>query len=307
LAALLVCVVDGSQVKGGASEMKEQTMKTVQRAWGAGRWFPGSESALRQAVVRYMADASPPAVSGRVVSAIAPHAGYQYSGPVAGYTFRVLRDQAADGGGPETVVVLGFTHRNSFAGCALLDGDAVRTPLGAVALDREAAAILCAAGRRVFEDGRPHRGEHSAENEIPFVQAALPDAGLVVALIGDHEEDTLRELVAGLEALAKKKRIVVVASTDLLHDPDYDRVTKTDKQTLALIEKLDDAALLKTWSLREQVCCGIAPVAAAIRFARTQGKASGRVLHYRNSGDDYPESRGNWVVGYGAVVFTVSD
>jgi len=306
-AAMVVCGMLGGETKGGQSDLKKQQVRTVQRAWGAGRWFPTGEAALREAVTRYMDEASPPAVTGRIVAAIAPHAGYQYSGSVAGYTFRALRDQVGAGKGPETVVVLGFTHRDSFTGCGLLDGDAIRTPLGDALLDREAARILCGAGRRVFEDARPHRGEHSAENEIPFIQAAAPDAKLVVGLIGDHQDETVTQLVEGLRALAKKKRIVVVASTDLLHDASYERVTKTDKVTLALIEKLDYQALLRTWSHREQVCCGIAPVVAAIRFARSQGEASGQVLYYRNSGDDYPESRGNWVVGYGAVIFTVSD
>ncbi len=56
-----------------------------------------------------------------------------------------------------------------------------------------------------------------------------------------------------------------------------------------------------------QICCGIAPVIAAMRFAATQGQADCLVLHYRNSGDDYPESRGDWVVGYGSAIFTVLD
>jgi AmmeMemoRadiSam system protein B len=64
--------------------------------------------------------------------------------------------------------------------------------------------------------------------------------------------------------------------------------------------------LLKSWSYGHQVCCGIGPVVSALRFAQSQGCTQGVLLHYRNSGDDFPESRGNWVVGYGAVVFSAA-
>jgi len=278
--------------------------KQIRQVWGAGRWFPGGREELQAAVNGYMDAASPPAVSGRIVAAIAPHAGYPYSGPVAGYTFRALRDAESR---PATVVVLGFSHRGGFPGVALLDGDVLRTPLGDAVLDVDAARVLAAGSDRIVEDARPHRGEHSAENQVPFVQAALPDARLVVGLIGDHRDETLDELVAGLRKLAERKPIMVLASTDLLHDPDYELVSRTDRKTLELIANLDDAALLRQWDYGNQICCGIGPVVAAIRFAKTRGEADGTLLHYRNSGDDHPESRGNWVVGYGAVVFAVSD
>ncbi len=80
-------------------------------------------------------------------------------------------------------------------------------------------------------------------------------------------------------------------------------MTKTDKNTLQLMGDMNYAAILKSWNYENQVCCGIGPVIAAMKFAAAQGAAKGHVLAYRNSGDDFPESRGNWVVGYGAVVY----
>jgi MEMO1 family protein len=281
--------------------------KVVRNALGAGRWFPGTPETLRSAVSGYIDAASAPEIKGRIVCGIAPHAGYQYSGKVAGYTFRALKDNARGGHSPDTVVILGFSHRGSFPGVALMDGDIVRTPLGDTEIDKEAVAMLNDQGTRIFVDYRPHAGEHSAENQIPFVQVALPKVKLVVGLIGDHDARTLDELVGALKALAAKRKIVVIASTDMLHDPNYDLVTRTDKNTLALMTEMKDAELWSRWSYENQICCGIAPVVAAMRFARSQGEARSHVLHYQNSGDDFPESRGNWVVGYGSVVFTVSD
>ncbi len=146
-------------------------------------------------------------------------------------------------------------------------------------------------------------GEHSAENEIPFAQIALPHAKLIVALMGDHDESTIRAFSESLHKLASTKKIAVVASTDLLHDSDYEKVTRTDKKTLELMSGLKEAELRAEWSYKHQVCCGIGPVCVLLRFAKLQGRKSGVILKYRNSGDDYPESRGEWVVGYGSVIF----
>jgi AmmeMemoRadiSam system protein B len=188
-----------------------------------------------------------------------------------------------------------------------MDGSAIRTPLGPAELDSETAAELAAAGRRIGFNGMPHAGEHSAENQIPFVQAALPGVKLVVGLIGDHEQETLDDLVKALVAASKKRKLLVVASTDLLHDPDYDLVGRTDRQTLSVIASMDASKLASTWSHTRQVCCGIGPVLTAMKYAAAMGCAKGTLLYYRNSGDDFPESRGEWVVGYGAVAFGVAE
>jgi MEMO1 family protein len=306
-AAVALLLMLGAVCRGEPAQEESHTMhasadRLVHRTWGQGRWFPAEEGALRAALSAYLDNADVPPIAGRIVSALAPHAGYVYSGPVAGYTFAALRANA--GTHPvETVVILGFSHRAAFRGFALLDGDAVRSPLGETPLDREAAAFLARSSPHIAFDAAPHRGEHSAENEIPFVQAALPDAKLVVGLFGDHDARTADALLHALAALARQKRLVVLASTDLLHDPDYDRVTHTDRATLERIAALDDAGLAERWTPHAQPCCGLMPVLTAMRFARAQGAQEGTVLHYRNSGDDHPESRGQWVVGYGAVVF----
>lgn len=285
--------------------MKDTDKRIVRRAHGEGRWFPGDEKTLSRMVNTFVETAEVPEIKGRIVAGIAPHAGYVYSGKTAGYTFRALKDSAAAGNEPDTVVVIGFSHGAAFGGVALMDGDAIATPLGEVGLDNEAADLLVKGRDRIRRDYAPHAGEHSAENEIPFVQAALPKAKLVVAMFGDHEKTTLDQLVAGLNELAAKKKIVVVASTDLLHDPDYDLVSGTDRDTLKKIAALDMKELAASWSPRKQVCCGLMPVLTAMRFAHDRGSKGGKVLYYRNNGDDDPSSRGNWVVGYGSVIFTV--
>lgn len=283
--------------------MNKSDTRVVRQAFGGGRWFPGREGELRRMVEGFISGAAAPSVTGRIVAAISPHAGYVYSGPVVGHAFRAIKENAASAGGPDVVVVLGFSHRGGFRGLALMDGDALTTPLGELVLDKAAAEKMIKSGRNVRFMYDPHQGEHSAENEVPFVQVALPKTPAVVGLFGDHDEATLTGASQALVELAKEKKVLVVASTDLLHDADYDKVTKTDAATLKQIAALDDQALIMGWSGANQTCCGLMPVLTAIRFARAQGAAAGQVVRYRNSGDDHPESRGQWVVGYGAVVF----
>jgi MEMO1 family protein len=304
---LASAVVMGGAWGGEEAAMKPTGEKMVRKTYGDGRWFPGNAKELARDVEGYINAAEVPAVTGRIVSAIAPHAGYQYSGKVAGHTFRAIRDAAKAGRGPQTVVILGFSHRGDFRGIALMDGEAIRSPLGETPLDRASADFLVKKCGRAGYLYPPHVGEHSAENEIPFVQTALPGVPLVVGLIGDHDLAGMRELADALVELSKTRRILVVASTDMLHDSDYRRVTDTDKITVDQFARLDTAALMKRWSYEVQVCCGIAPVGVAMLFAEKMGSKQGTVLRYRNSGDDHPESRGNWVVGYGSVVFTVPE
>jgi AmmeMemoRadiSam system protein B len=293
----LTCGRAGPEAEGG---MKPTEQKVVRVARGAGRWFPAGAAELRDTVEGFIdgATVTLPA-TGRVVAVTSPHAGYVYSGAVAGYAFRALRERSE----AETVVILGFSHRGAFPGVAFMDGDAIRTPLGEAPLDADALRILTAASPRIVADDRPHNGEHSAENQVPFVQVALPRARLAIGLIGDHEPATIRALADALRELAGRRAIAVVASTDLLHDPDWERVAATDRKTMALIAGLRTDELARSWSFENQVCCGIGPVLAAMTFAAGQGAAQGVILRYRNSGDDFPDSRGEWVVGYGAVAF----
>lgn len=284
------------------ASVKATRQRVVRVARGGGRWFPAGAAELGGMVSGFIEDAAMalPAAD-RVAVVAAPHAGYMYSGAVAGYAFRALRDRSQ----PETLVILGFAHRGGFPGVALMDGDAIRTPIGESPLDTEAAEILIKAAPCVFPDYRPHDGEHSAENQVPFAQVALPGVRLVIGLVGDHEAETVRSLARALRELDGRRPIAVVASTDLLHDPDWDRVAVTDRKTLDLIAGLRVDALERSWSFGNQVCCGIGPVLTGMTLAADLGATRGTVLRYRNSGDDFPDSRGQWVVGYGAVAFAV--
>lgn len=232
-------------------------------AVGAGRWFDGNSARLRKEVEGYISNADVPAIEGRIVTALAPHAGYRYSGPVAGYTFRALKNMKEEDK-PEVLVIVGFPHHESLRGVAVMDGKEIDTPIGKQPIDMESATFLCGFPHIRF-DYRYHNGEHSAENEIPFAQVALPKVPIVVALVGDEEgSDALANAVVELN---KKKRVTMVCSTDMLHDEDYDKVNRVDKNTLSLTENMDIKGLLGEWSYAHQIYCGMKPVLAGLKFA----------------------------------------
>lgn len=277
--------------------------KLVRPALGAGRWFPGNRDELARSIRTYLDEAHPPVLSPPLEAVIAPHAGYMYSGPVAGYAYQAIRTVIESQGEPETIVVLGFSHRGDGQGVALMDGTAISTPLGETGLDTDAASLLTGFDRRIRLNYAPHAGEHSLENQVPFIQAVAPGAQLVMALMADRDAGTISALAQSLANLASKKKILVVASSDMLHDASYELVRKTDQQTLRSLVAMDVTGLLREWDYGQQILCGIGPVVAALTYARGRGVKQGVLLRYRNSGDDHPESRGQWVVGYGAVAF----
>ncbi len=278
--------------------------QVVRPALGAGKWFPGLRTPLQEMLKELLENAFIPEVKSPIASVIAPHAGYVYSGPTAAYTYRTVQENCTLHSPPETVVVLGFSHRDPIQGVALMDGQAFSTPLGTTPLDTEGAEFLIKASPRVKFDYRPHMGEHSLENQIPFIQTVLPSASLIMAMIGQRDMELLDILAVSLKKLANKKKILVVASSDMLHDPSYERVRKTDQATLRKVVGMDIKGIVHDWDYSHQIFCGIGPVVTAMSYAQQQGCKKATLLRYRNSGDDFPESRGNWVVGYGAVAFT---
>lgn len=275
----------------------------IHMAKGAGRWYPAAPAVLRDTVETYIDQAEPPACSGRIAALIAPHAGYLYSGAVAGHAYRAVRDQAQRGQPPNVAVVLGFSHHQAFRGVALLDGGGLQTPLGVAALDPDAGAFLVRRTPHIFFNADRYGDEHSAENQVPFLQVALPETRLIIGLVGDRDPETIVAVSNALDALADETNVLVVASTDLLHDPDWSLVSRTDRETLALMAAMDAEGIRARWCSEHQICCGLAPVLTAMQVARLQGAKQGQVLAYRNSGDDAPETRGQWVVGYGAVAY----
>ena len=253
----------------------------------AGMFYPGEAKRLTAAVEAYLADARPATQAANAKAVIAPHAGYQYSGPIAGSAYGSFVGHAQ---GIERVILVGPSHRVPFAGVACSAAAAFATPLGALLVDRDAIEALLKDGL-IQENDIAHAREHSLEVHLPFVQRVFPGARVVPLLAGDQDYASVAAILARLWG---GPETVIVVSSDLSHYHDYATARRLDHETAEAIE----ARVAGAVDLEQ--ACGATPVNALLQIAAEKG-LSATTLDLRNSGDTAgPRDE---VVGYGAFVF----
>lgn len=247
----------------------------------AGAFYPGDAADLGRTVdALVVGDAPAPAPKALVL----PHAGYVYSGPIAGHGYATVLPAVAR---IERVLLLGPAHFVPVAGLATTDADAWATPLGAVEIDDEASEVaLRQPGVSVAEPA--HAPEHSLEVHLPFLQRLLPSFRVLPLVVGRADADTVAGL---LDALWGGLETLIVVSTDLSHYHPYDVATALDRRTADRIVGGDADGV------RAEDACGAAPLRGLLVAARRHGLRT-ELVDLRNSGDTAgPRDR---VVGYGA-------
>jgi AmmeMemoRadiSam system protein B len=265
------------------------------KAYVAGQFYPASRERLRETIAG-MTD--PAAARKKALALISPHAGYVYSGPVAGAVFSaaVL---------PGLFVILGPGHREIGSLFAIQGRGSWQTPLGDSPVDESLAARIAAACPLVVEDDQAHLREHSLEVQLPFIQYFRPDAAIVPICIsseaGFAELDTLGRALAravredGREAL-------IVASTDMSHYVSRKTAEAKDMLAIRKVLALDPAGLFDTVIAERISMCGFQPTAAALVAALGLGASEARLIRYATSGDasgDYSQ-----VVGYAGIMIS---
>ena len=251
----------------------------------AGQFYPREARALDAAVRECL---PLPATADRLPKAIiVPHAGYEYSGPVAGSAYTLLRP------GREAltrVLLAGPSHRVAFRGVAIPSHASCSTPLGKVPIDREAVDRLLVLPQVSMMD-EAHAGEHGLEVQLPFLQVSLAAFTLVPIVTGDASAAEVGEV---LDAWWGGPETLVVVSSDLSHYHDSETARRLDARTSAAIESL------RGEDITETDACGAVPIRGLLQVARRRGLRA-RVLDLRNSGDTGGPR--DHVVGYGAFAF----
>jgi hypothetical protein len=264
-------------------------MESIREPAVAGTFYPADAGRLRSMVASCLdgengSGAARPPGAPDPKALIAPHAGYLYSGPVAGRAFAALGPGAAR---IRRVVVIGPAHFVAVDGIAAPTAQAFRTPLGDVPLDHDALGLLGDLPQVALAD-EPHRPEHAIEVELPFLQSVLGPFTLVPLVVGDAAP---AQVAAVLARLWGGPETLLVISSDLSHYEPYARAQAQDETTARAIERLDAGAL----GARD--ACGHLPIAGLLLEARRRGLAVRR-LDLRTSGDTAgPRDQ---VVGYGA-------
>ena len=274
-------------------------LQTVRPSPIAGQWYPGSARRLAESVDEYLHAARLPGLPGEVVGIIAPHAGYIYSGAVAGWAFAALRGLT-----PEVVAVISPMHQGYPQPLLTSAHRAYATPLGEVPVDRAAVEALDSALRPLLGYGLhqvQRDREHALEIELPFLQRTLAAPfSLLPVMVRDASPQAMQALASGLVQALAGRRGLLVASSDLSHFYPQQVANILDKEMLRRIEAFDPLAVLKAEDEGQGFACGRGPIAAVLWAARTLGADQVRVLQYATSGDVTGDH--SQVVGYGAGV-----
>ena len=266
----------------------------------AGTWYPGDAAALAASVDGYLSQARVEPLEGRLIGVVAPHAGHQYSGGVAGHAFRLLVGLA-----PEVVVVVSPFHAVHPAPLLTSAHQAYATPLGSVPVDHERLERLGAQLRRAGHDleGLRRDREHALEIELPFLQRALDRPfRLLPLMVRSHERQTVEALGHALAEVLEGAAAVLVASSDLSHFYPDPLARRFDSALLRRLEAFDPAGVLAAEEQGLGFACGRGAIAAVLWAARDLGADHVRVLHHATSGDVTGDRSS--VVGYAAAAIT---
>jgi AmmeMemoRadiSam system protein B len=264
----------------------------IRRAAVAGSFYGGTRERLRAQTADLIKSDE-----GKVhaVGAVVPHAGYLYSGKVAGAVYARLAF-------PDVFVIVGPNHTGLGAGAAIMTYGAWETPLGQVPIDTDLARAIQRCSRILEEDHLGHQREHSIEVQLPLLQAfGLPFCFVPVCLFSSEYAACQDVGLAIAEAIAgSDRRALVVASSDMSHYIDQAQAKLKDQQAIDAILALDPERLHRVVRREGISMCGFHPTAAMLVAARELGAASGELVSYATSADvtkDYSS-----VVGYAGLI-----
>lgn len=260
----------------------------------AGQFYPKHPAALAHTLDQLIpADAAKTSAFGVMV----PHAGYVYSGGVAGRTFAGVTI-------PPEVVILGPNHHGSGHQAALSRHGSWETPLGTVPVAGELVDAILAACPATAADDQAHLYEHSLEVQVPFLQTLLAGVTIAPLCIGRLSLETLLAIGDGLaQALrTRPQRPLLVASTDMTHYESGDEARRKDHLALERVLALDPEGLYQTVAAHRISMCGALPTVIMLRAASRLGATRAELVAYANSGDITGDQRE--VVGYAGVVIS---
>jgi AmmeMemoRadiSam system protein B len=253
----------------------------VRPAAVAGTFYPGDARSLAAELKGYLGLARSAPSRKAPKALIAPHAGYIYSGPIAASAYALL---APCRGRIRRVVLAGPAHRIHVSGAAVPSARAFDSPLGPVAIDREAVEKLLALPFVEVSDAA-HAREHSLEVHIPFLQSVLGDFALVPIVVGDAAPEQMARI---LEDVWGGDETLVVVSSDLSHYMPYEAARIRDRRTADSIAAFDA-------HIDPDEACGAMPINGLLTLARKRTMTI-ELLDLRNSGDTAGDK--DHVVGY---------
>jgi AmmeMemoRadiSam system protein B/AmmeMemoRadiSam system protein A len=266
----------------------------IRRPVVAGQFYPASPSQLR-ALIEQLVDEKVAKVD--AIGLLSPHAGYVYSGPVAGAVISRVKFK-------DTFIIIGPSHTGRGKPLSIMTRGAWETPLGEVEIDSELGKQILATSSYLQEDDVAHQYEHSIEVQLPFLQYFKPDIKIVPIVLAYSSGGTYKEIGREIARAVRdlNREVVIMASSDMTHYEPQEVARKKDTQAIEAILDLNEDELLKRVYELDISMCGHAPAASLISAARELGATGAELVKYQTSGDitgDYSA-----VVGYAGVIIT---
>lgn len=258
----------------------------------ANRFYPGDPDELEQTVHDLLPTAE--GAARKAITIVSPHAGYVYSGAMAGKTI----GSAAI---PGTVVILGPNHHGRGARAAVSTAT-WQLPGGPVSCDLEIANDLIAATPLLSQDEQAHLLEHSLEVQVPFLQALQPDLKIVAIALSNLSYQECTAIAGALSAVVEQadKEVLLLASTDMSHYESRSSASAKDQRALDHVLKLDPEGLYRTVRQERISMCGFIPVTIALQAAINLGAKEAELIGYTDSGAVSGDTE--QVVGYAGVI-----
>jgi AmmeMemoRadiSam system protein B len=257
----------------------------------AGQFYAGNSKQLRSDLAALIPEARG---HHKVTGIIAPHAGYVYSGSIAGRIYASIEI-------PATVLILGPNHHGAGAGAALYPDGEWLTPLGPVVVNSRLNTLLQQHISLLRSDTLAHQFEHSLEVQVPFIQYLRPDVTISAICLGHGGYDSVRKIGEGVAAAIRAygDDVLIVASSDMSHYESAESARRKDELALGRVLAFDPQGLLQVCKSEGITMCGVVPAAVMLVTAGELGVTQAELVAYGTSGDVTGDN--SQVVAYAAV------
>jgi AmmeMemoRadiSam system protein B len=258
----------------------------------AGYFYPGDKIALEQQISSLL----PEEKKIQATAVVVPHAGYIYSGHVAGAVYASVDL-------PDSFIILCPNHTGHGSDFDIHPEGEWITPLGSARVDEDLINQLMARFPHAKKDGRAHIREHSLEVQLPFLQFLKGSIQFLPVCVRQFHYEYLEELGHALGEIIKncERKILLIATSDMSHYESQASANRKDNLAIAEMVKMDARGLYDTVHRNEISMCGYLPATVAIIAAKDLGVKEGKLVKYATSGDitnDYSS-----VVGYAGLLF----
>jgi MEMO1 family protein len=256
----------------------------------AGKFYTSDPDQLREELTSMV----PRGAAGRAIGIIAPHAGYLYSGKVAGRVYGAITV-------PDTVLVMGPNHTGMGAKAALAPPGEWLTPLGLAPINEKLSRLVLQHAPGVREDMNANHYEHSLEVQLPFLQYKNPNVSIAALCLSYLDFDSVRKIGEGVARAISEYggEVLIVASSDMTHYESASSAKGKDDRALAQIAALNPEGLMKVCLENDITMCGVIPAAIMLVAAKALGATSSRLIDYATSGEVNGDM--DRVVAYAAV------